>query len=279
MLANGFDKIQRGGHTLYIRKNFRNNTLEQALLAGEKELQRCYQLTTIQSSKFARVYKFTVHFDDADREIYYKSYLYRSIWDFIKHLFRTSRASRAFNASLMLAENGFDTPAIIAMGKRKFNLFYTEDFLVTLGVENAKRIYECLFDTLENLTSEQVRSKRKLAQAFGRTVGRMHARGIFHGDLRLGNILAKQENDNWRFFLLDNERTKKIHRLPFRLRLKNLVQVNMFPPAYMSNSDRMRFFKEYWAESKKSGVKKVLLIKKILKKTSRRLRKKMRSGG
>jgi hypothetical protein len=51
----------------------------------------------------------------------------------------------------------------------------------------------------------------------------------------------------------------------------------MFPPAYMGNSDRMRFFNEYCAENKKSGVKKALLIKKILKKTSRRLRKKQAS--
>jgi hypothetical protein len=102
----------------------------------------------------------------------------------------------------------------------------------------------------------------------------MHAKGIFHGDLRLGNILARQEKNRWRFFFLDNERTRKFYRLPARLRLKNLVQVNMPPPAYMSNTDRMRFFKEYWAQNEKAKIKKADLITKVLKKTRRRLDKK-----
>ena len=295
-MAKGFDKIRQGECTLHINRNFRNNNLEQALLAGEKELQQCYRLTAIRSSKFTRVYKFTAKFNDANpvrnskedkrvgqkakisnganRGVYFKQYLSRSVWDFIKHLFRTSRVRRAFNATMMLAENGFDAPSVIAIGEYKFNLLHTKDFLVTLGVENAKRVYQCLFDRLENLTKEQLRSKRKLIRAFGQIVGKAHARGIFHGDLRLGNVLARQENGGWQFFFLDNERTRRFHGLPFRLRLKNLVQVNMFPPAYISNTDRLRFFREYWTENEKGKSEEIALIKKILKKTNRRLSKK-----
>jgi hypothetical protein len=112
----------------------------------------------------------------------------------------------------------------------------------------------------------------------------MHADGIFHGDLRPGNVLAWKEmdstgspqGDNWHFFFLDNERTKKFRKLPERLRLKNLVQINMFEPGEVSNTDRMRFFKEYWARNKESGLEKAALIKSVLNKTRRRLRKKMR---
>ena len=187
-MANGFDKIQRGSHTLYIHKDFRNNNFEKSLLAGEEKLREQFQPTTIRSSKFAHVYKFTVSFDDVDREVYYKGYLHRSILDFIKHFFRTSRARRAFNAAMMLTENGFDTPAVIAMGECRFGLFHTSDFLVTLEVENAKRIYQCLFDVLENLNKEQLRSRRKLIRAFGQIVGRAHSRGIFHGEIGRAHV-------------------------------------------------------------------------------------------
>lgn len=236
---------------------------------SEKELGKRYQLTTIQSSKFARVYKLTVRFDDVDKGVYFKQYLYRSVWDFIKHFVRDSRAERAFKAAEMLVENGFDAPAIIVMGKFRYGLYHTTNFLVTLEIEDAKQIYQFIFDS-----KLETRGRRELIRAFGRTVGRMHAKGIFHGDLRLGNILARYEKNRWRFFFLDNERTRKFYRLPGRLRLKNLVQVNMFPPAAISNTDRMRFFREYWAQNEKAKTKKAALIKKILKKARRRLDKK-----
>jgi tRNA A-37 threonylcarbamoyl transferase component Bud32 len=268
-LNSCFDKIRGGKCTLYVHRNFRNDTFEQALLDGGKELREHYRPTTIQSSKFARVYKFTVRFNDVDKGVYFKQYLRRSVWDFIKDFVRAGRAERAFKATEMLGENGFDTPAIIAMGKSGYGLYHTANFLVALEIEDAKHISQFISDN-----KLETRDRRKLIRAFGQTIGRMHAKGIFHGDLRLGNILARQEKDRWRFFFLDNERTRKFYRLPGRLRLKNLVQVNMFPPTAISNTDRMRFFKEYWAQNEKSETGKAALIKKVLKKTRRRLDKK-----
>ncbi len=267
-----FDKIRGGNYTLYIHRNFRNDTFEQVLSDSEEKLRARYRLTRVPSSKFARIYKFTVRFDSRDKVVYFKQYLYRSVWDFIKGFVRANRAERAFRASEMLCENGFDTPVIIAMGESGNGPLSTANFLITLEVEDAKQIHQFISDS-----SLETRSRRELIRALGQTIGEMHAKGIFHGDLRLGNILVRQEKDHWRFFFLDNERTRKFYRLPGRLRLKNLVQVNMFPPASISNTDRMRFFREYWAQNEKSKTDKSALIKKVIKKTRRRLDKKEKS--
>jgi len=285
-----FDKLRRGNCTLYIHKDVRNDTFEQTLLAGEEQLHKRYHSTAVRSSKFSSVCKFIVRFGDVEKVIYLKEYFCRSAWDFVKHLFRPSRARRALKAAFMLAENGFESPAIVAMGQCRFAFFTTRNFIATLEVENARSVYQNVVDNQSSLNTGQFQMKRSLAGAFGRTIGRMHAGGIFHGDLRLGNVLARKEQDDWRFFFLDNERTKKFRRLPGRLRLKNLVQINMFEPWAASNTDRMRFFKEYWAgstsspqaENKESKLEKAAwvrrahhkLIRKVLKKTSRRLRKK-----
>lgn len=273
-MHTGFEKIRCNGCTLYVNKDFRNNALEQALLAGEEELQQRYVLTTIPSSESSRVYRFTVSFGGIDRQIYFKQHLWVSGFRFIKYLIRTSRAKQAFNAMLMLAGNGFDVPAILAMGERRFGFFSTKSFLVTAGVEDSKSVYQYISNSAR--TKEQLRSKRELIRAFGRTIGKMHAKGISHGDLRLGNVLAKQEKGRWRFFFLDNERTKKLHRLPVGHQLKNLVQVNMKLPDTLTNTDRMRFFKEYWVENGGSEKEKTALIKKVLRKTNQRLSKKRR---
>jgi tRNA A-37 threonylcarbamoyl transferase component Bud32 len=273
-VESGFDRLKGGKCTLYIHTDFRDDIFEQTLLAGKEELHKRYHTTAVRSSKFTSMCKFIVRFGDVERVIYFKEYFFRSTWDFVKHLFRSSRARRALKAALMLAENGFESPAIVAMGQCRFVFFTIRNFVATLGVENGRSVYQIIADKQYGPNTGQFQMKRSLAGSFGRTIGRMHAEGIFHGDLRLGNVLARKELDGWRFFFLDNERTKKFRRLPARLRLKNLVQINMFEPWLASNTDRMRFFKEYWAENKRSKVGKTSLIKKVLKKTRRRLKKK-----
>jgi tRNA A-37 threonylcarbamoyl transferase component Bud32 len=250
---------------LYIHRDFRNDTFEQALIDGEKKLKEQYQLTAVPSSKFARIYKLTVKFDGVKKGSYFKQYFCRSVWDFIKNFVRACRAERSFKATEMLSENGFDVPVIIAMGKFKHGLMPTTSFLATLEIEDAKQIYQIISDS-----KLETRDRRRLIRAFGQTIGKMHAKDIFHGDLRLGNILARQDKDQWRFFFLDNERTRKFRHLPERLRLKNLVQVNMFQSATISNTDRMRFFKEYRSQNETDKI----LIKKVLEKTRQRLAKK-----
>lgn len=249
-LKKNFDKIRLSNCTIYIRRDFHNPALEQALAMGGKALTAKYKATPMRASKFARVFKFAVELSGRPRRLFYKEYLYRSIWDFVKHIFRPGRAKRAYQAGLMLQQNGFDVPEVIALGERRNGFFCTKSFLLTREVENAQQIYRCIPESRGNLTKKALRDKRELIRAFGRTVGRMHAAGIFHGDLRLGNVLARQVENTWQFFFLDNERTKKFHRLPARLRLKNLVQTNMHTTGFATNADRLRFFKAYLAKNK-----------------------------
>jgi tRNA A-37 threonylcarbamoyl transferase component Bud32 len=274
-LGSSFDKIRRDNCTLFVNKNFRNAELEQVLSAGEKILQEHYELTPVQSSDVSRVYKFTASFDDKERCFYFKQYLYRSTLDFIKHLVRPSRAKRAFKATLLLEQNGFEAPAVVAMGERKSSFLDRENFLLTVEVEDAKQIKQLIPESLENFTKKQLHDMRELIRTFGNTVGRMHAAGVFHGDLRLGNILARQEKNGWHFFLIDNERTRKFRRLPARLRLKNLVQANILISDCVTKTDRMRFFKSYLQKNINLQNEYRKLAKIVDTKTSDRLRTKL----
>jgi len=271
VLYCGFDKIRQDNWTIYINKYFRSSTFEQLLTRGQKEFREHYPATTIPSSEFAHVYKFTVRFEGIDTEVYLKQYVCGSILHLVKQLFRTSRAKRAFKATLMLAENDFLAPTVVAMGEYRLGPLRTKDFLVTLDVADSKRIYELITESRTDSPREHRRDKRKLLRAFGRTIGKMHAKGIFHGDLRLGNVLTKQEGHCWRFFFLDNERTKKFCRLAVRLQVKNLVQVNMKLPDTLTNTDRMRFFKEYWTENGGDSQQKRELVRQVVKRSDRRL--------
>ena len=273
-MCNGFDIIRRHNCTLFINKKFRNDELERALSTGEKALQEHYELTPVQSSVVSRVYKFTTNFDDKKRCVYFKQYLFRSSLDFIKHIICSSRAKRAFKATLMLEKNGFETPRVVAMGKHKSSFFDRGNFLVTIGLEGAKQIHQFIPDKLEDLSKEQLNDLRELIRTFGHIVGKLHAARIFHGDLRLGNVLVTRQKDGWHIFFIDNERTRKFRRLPSRLRLKNLVQANMLISECITKTDRMRFFKAYLSLNPLIQKRRAVWAKTIVSKTSRRLSRK-----
>jgi len=275
-LEDEFEKIQSANYTLYVHKDFRDRDFEKALLGGEKALGKKFRLRAVRSSRFAKVYRFGAELNGVGRVVYFKEFLSRSVWDSFKHIFRASRARRALEGSLMLNSRGFGVPAVIAMGESKRGPFVGGDFLVTLEVENSKQVYQFLGDNSGNLNSEEVRSKHKLLRDFGKTVGKMHAAGIFHGDLRVGNVLASFEKDGWEFFFLDNERTKWFCRLPNRLRLKNLVQVNMHRVRVLTNSDRLRFFKSYLEAEPALGDGWKEWARLVVKKTDCRLKKNRR---
>lgn len=277
-MGNSFDKIRQHNCTLFINNKFRNAELEQALTTGLKKLQESYELTPVPSSDVSHVYKFTASLDDKERCFYFKQYLYRSALDFIKHLVRPSRARRAFEATLMLEKNGFEAPVVVAMGEYKSSFLDRKNFLLTVEVEDAKQIKQLIPESLENFNKEQLNDMRKLIREFGHTVGRMHAAGIFHGDLRLGNVLGKREKSTWHLFFIDNERTRKFRRLPARLRLKNLVQANILISDCITKTDRMRFFKSYLQENIDIHGRHKKLANKVDTKTRERLRTKLPAG-
>jgi serine/threonine protein kinase len=185
------------------------------------------------SSKTAMVLKFHLLLKSKVYSVILKKYFVRNISDFFKSLILPSRARRAYKAGQMLMENGFLTPQAVAYGRK---------FLMTMEVAGSTPFYKML----GTLPAEK---KKKMIEQFAQTVGKMHDKGIFHGDLRLGNILVKENNENFEFYLLDNERTKKFDSIPWKLRVKNLVQVNMNRDAIGKECQEL-FFKTYLAQQR-----------------------------
>ncbi len=227
----------------------------------------------IAASEFARTYKCSVGFAGRSETIYIKHYLNRSWKDIVKRLFRKGRAQRTFEASLMLQNNSFNATQIVALGKLGISPVTLKSVLITREVKDAKAIFE-LLDEFWDPSGNDLLQRHELIEALGTTIGKMHSKGISHGDLRMGNVLAKQTDSQWQFFFLDNERTVKYKTIPDRLIIKNLVQVNMFR-RNIDDSDRERFIKAYFAEFQISEDKKRTLLAKVSSKTNKRLEGKL----
>jgi len=171
----------------------------------------------------------------------------------------------------MLEKNGLGSAEVLAMGQKKYGPFCVSTFLITRELENAHNVHDCLVEKLQTNTKNTLLDKRRFIVSLGQTIGKMHAGGIFHGDLRTGNVFARRINGEWEFFFLDNERTRRYRRIGRYLRIKNLVQINMLEPGSISATERMRFFKAYLKENPVLKADYKWLARVVMARTTRRL--------
>jgi hypothetical protein len=239
-----------GRYVLYTAAEYIDTLLEEAVSNGIKSLHNSFPLEKVPSSRSATIYKFDYIAPNRDAYVfYYKQFHYRSAWDFIKHLFRPSRARRAMYAAEMLEHNGFSTPAVVAAGeKRRFGICL-RNFLLTVEQAYARPMDGFIRNSFCSDEQRVVAEKREFVRALGHCIGRMHWANISHGDLRIGNILVVPLRHTYKFCFLDNERTVQYKRLAWKRRLRNLVDLSLRIPPMITNTDRMRFFKCYISET------------------------------
>ena len=262
-----FDKIKLSGWTMYVNTAFPSNSIE-TIIAPENFNGVRGPFKEVPASKYARVYKGEISFKGKTHILYIKQFLYRSVIDFVKHLFRPSRAMRSLKASQMLAKENLLSPEVIVMGHKKLGPFTTKSFLITRSIENAPTLTNCIPENTD------LKTKRKFIRQLAETIGKMHEANISHGDLRTGNVLVKTNDNSWEFYLLDNERTTKHKTLPEKLRFKNLVQIGMVINKNLTNTDRARFYKTYLKKNKGMIQNPKELAREVTKRTKERLSKK-----
>ncbi len=191
------------------------------------------------SSASTRVWRLALPADASHRRLYLKEYVTRSWLDRLKQMVRANRARRALRGALLLAQAGLKTPQIVAVPTLKGRCF-----IATIEVAGASPALEYFRPGCAPCEASTRHQRREILRQLGAEVGRMHRAGIVHGDLRPRNILIRRGDQGWEFFFIDNERTTKWPWIPRRLRLKNLVQVNMLPRE-ITHTDRLRFFRAY----------------------------------
>jgi hypothetical protein len=169
-------------------------------------------------------------------QLYYKEFLARSPAAALRAQVKGSRAQRARLNAEALLQAGIDAPHNVLWGQ----LPGGGEYLFTVAAPGDS-IRRWLCETLAGRDTEQLRLRRQLLYALGTFIGRVHATGFIHGDLRPDNVLAALVKGQFRFTLMNNEGNTQRIPTPGKLLLRNLIQINMLPLADLGRTDRMRF--------------------------------------
>jgi len=264
-----------GGWTGYVHADFQQVPVSCLIDPDCSDDQRS-PFEKMGSSDTAEVYRYSIKLQ-GDRELLYlKKYPHRSMADAVKHLFRPSRAKRAFRAGLMLRKNGFATPQIVAFLQKRAGFLHSEDILITQAMMNASALPDVLRSDEVDGRPMTVKDRQAAIVDLGKVIGRMHANGICHGDLRWGNIFASRMASDWEFYLIDNERTQKYPILPSWLRLKNLVQLHIYKGS-LTQVDQMRFWRAYIKAARISPPRSKRIASAVFRRTIKRLKKRDRT--
>lgn len=248
-----------GEGTAIISEEEQRELHQCALQLADQQLPPGWEI--VQSSAFAHVAC------NREREIYFKQFLPRSPAESMKALVRGSRATRARKNGEAMLRAGIDAPANLAWGK----LPGGSEYLFSRAAPGDD-VTRWLRVALSERSGEQLQTRRQLLRALGTCIGRVHATGFVHGDLRPGNILADLCGERFHFTLIDNERTVQYSPPAGKLLLKNLMQLNMLSLDELSRADRMRFFCE-WRQQMRvlSEVETKLLAREAYQWAMRRL--------
>jgi hypothetical protein len=222
----------------------------------------------VKSSQFAAVIRFENPL--TGEAFYYKEFHNRGFKDLLKNLVGLTRSKRAFTAGHQLLKFGIPTPEPILHGVVRTFFFIRKNFMITSAVAG-DRTYEYFKHRYKlPLPPELLEEKRAVICAAGREVGRLHGAGIFHGDLRVGNLIIEGYGPAAKIYFVDNERTMHCGILSAGKRLKNLIQLNMVGLRHITSTDRLRFLNAYLLENRELLPHKKELINDVVRMTQKR---------
>lgn len=178
----------------------------------------------------------------------------------LKGLFRPTQGLRTFRNGWRLHRQGIGVAAPLVLARRKSFGLVNSEWVIMEVIPGAVEMDRYLVKKTASAWS--LEEKKGLTRLFGRFMGALHAKGIFHSDLKTCNILVSEDHqgpaDNEtgenpgaavyhtvRFSLLDYDDVRFVREVSQKKRVKNLVQLFLSVPVSIRAAQRLRFLSEY----------------------------------
>jgi len=184
-----------------------------------------------------------------------KEFRWRGLLHAAKGLLRPSQGLRTFLNGQRLVEAGIGTANPLALVRDKRLGLVKTEWVVMEVIPDSLELDRYILKRIEQ--PWRTEGRRGFVRKFGRFLGVMHSKGIFHSDLKTCNVLVSERkpstNDSSEtasdgpigFHLLDYDDVSHGREVSDNRRIKNLIQIFLSTPVAVGATDRMRFLREY----------------------------------
>ena len=180
----------------------------------------------------------------------YKQYRPRNWWKGCCNLLRRSRARRDWAAARRLVALGIPTARpVLVLEPRQFRL-RRRSYLATEWIVSSENLHLYAWKLAELPLGERLGRAARCAESLGRLIGRLHARGIAHRDLKGANLLVTDQGHGIETCLVDVAGVRFLRRLSRRRRAKNLARlaVGLSAHRWVPRTACCRFLRNYLRE-------------------------------
>ena len=168
-------------------------------------------------------------------------------WRRAGFFFVSSPALRSLKNALALMARGIDTPPpLAAFEYRDWKRLGTSYYLVE-EIEGSQTLPLLWLNiSPRGSNTGKRKEKRGMLRSLAAFFHRLHSRGVYHQDLKGGNILVrKRGSETWQYYLIDIDGVWTRKRLSWFRRIKNLVQLYRTFGEHLTIKEKVRFLKDY----------------------------------
>ena len=120
----------------------------------------------------------------------YKQYRRQGLWKTFCRLFRRGPAQRAYRKATALAARHIATPRALAAFEPPRRRWFDPSYLATEWIAASENLHLYGWRLADVPCPERLLAAAAVAESLGRLVGRMHAAGVAHRDLKWANLLV-----------------------------------------------------------------------------------------